>query len=123
MRYYLHETPGRLRIKIPGLRGKPEATRAVQEELLDLDGIQEVSANAVTGSIVVISDRDVPASQPVLDRLQALGYIDASRGEPAARYNDQALSRAGAAMGKALVGMAVERALGPRGLSFLAALL
>ena len=50
MKYCLHETPGRLRIKIPGLQGNSQAVEAVREELMDLAGVWEVNANALTGS-------------------------------------------------------------------------
>ncbi len=123
MKYYLHETPGRLRIKIPGLKGKTQAVESVREELLELAGVEEVTANAFTGSIVVIHDRDAIGAQDVLDLLDELGHIDASHGAPTAVYHERAFSKAGAAVGKAVFGMAVERALAPRGLSFLAALL
>ena len=123
MKYYLHETPGRLRIKIPGLKGNAQAVEAVREELMDLAGVREVNANAVTGSIIVIHHRDALQTRDVLDLLEEQGHIDAASGAPTAVYNDQAFSKAGAAVGKALFGMAVERALAPTGLSFLAALI
>lgn len=123
MKYYLHETPGRLRIKIPGLKGDAEALESVRDELVGLAGVREVTANVVTGSIVVMHHRNVLRTRDVLDLLEEQGHIDAASGAPTAVYNDQAFSKAGAVVGKALFGMAVERALAPSGLSFLAALL
>ncbi len=123
MKYYLHETPGRLRIKIPGLKGNARALESVRDELTDLVGVREVTANAMTGSIIVIHHRGALRTQDVLSLLEEQGHIDARSGAPTAVYNDQAFSRAGAVVGKALFGMAVQRALAPSGLSFLAALL
>jgi len=123
LKYYLHETPGRLRIKIPGLRGNQKVLGEVQEELMSLHGVCEVIANELTGSIVVMHDQNAVRSGDVIKMLDNLGCIDADLVEPAAVYNDEALSKAGSVVGKALFGMAIERLLAPKGLSFLAALL
>ncbi len=123
MKYYLHETPGRIRIKIPGLRGNRKVLGEVQEELMALCGVCEVIANELTGSIVVMHDKKAVRSGDVVRMLDTLGHIDAKLIEPADIYTDKALSKAGSVVGKALFGMAIERVLAPRGLSFLAALL
>lgn len=123
MKYYLHETPGRIRIKIPGLRGNRKVLGEVQEELMALCGVCEVTANELTGSIVVMHDQNTVQSGDVINMLDNLGYIDADLVASSAVYNDEALSKAGSVVGKALFGMAIERVLAPRGLSFLAALL
>lgn len=123
MKYYLHETPGRIRIKIPGLRGNQRVLGEVQEELMSLRGVCEVIANELTGSIVVMHDLNTVRSGDVIKMIDSLGHIDAKLVEPVVIYTDKALSKAGSVVGKALFGMAVERVLAPRGLSFLAALL
>jgi hypothetical protein len=123
LKYYLHETPGRTRIKIPGLRGNQKVLGEVQEELMSLHGVCEVLANELTGSIVVMHDKKAVRSGDVVRMLDSLGHIDAKLIEPADIYTDKALSKAGSVVGKALFGMAVERVLAPKGLSFLAALL
>lgn len=123
MKYYLHETPGRIRIKIPGLRGNQRVLGEVQEELMSLRGVCEVITNELTGSIVVMHDPNTVRSGDVIKMLDSLGHIDAKLVEPAAIYTDKALSKAGSVVGKALFGIAVDRVLAPKGLSFLAALL
>lgn len=123
MRYYLHETPGRLRIKIPSLRGNHREVRLVKDELMGLAGVKEVTENVITGSIVIIRDPNAVKTRDALSVLKNLGYIDEKRGYSASIENDAALSKAGFVLGKAIFGMAVEKALAPTGLSFLAALL
>lgn len=90
---------------------------------MSLGGVYEVTANELTGSIVVMHDQNAIRSGDVIKMLDNLGCIDADLGEPAAACNEEALSKAGSVVGKALFGMAIERVLAPKGLSFLAALL
>jgi len=123
MKYYLHETPGRLRIKIPGLRGNHQAIHILQDELAAFHGVQDVTVNAVTGSVIILRDPEIARTWTILSLLQSLGYIDERMVPATDAGSDAALSKVGTFLGKAIFGMAVERALAPTGLSFLAALI
>ncbi len=123
MTYYLHETPGRLRIKIPGLRGDSETVNAIRDDLMRRRGVQDVQANPVTGSITVIHDPDDVKAHNVLEWFREQGAIEEGWDGRRPQMADPALSKAGAALGKALFGFAVDLALERSGLSLLAVLL
>src|SRR5271166_2751206 len=48
-----HQTPGRLRLKIPSVKGDPEAMARIAESFARGPGVQKVTANPLTGSVVV----------------------------------------------------------------------
>ena len=56
-----HAIPGRIRIRIPALKGNPILGREVAEHVWTLTGIQWVETNASTGSLVVEYDPENPA--------------------------------------------------------------
>ncbi|MEM5785744.1 MAG: HMA2 domain-containing protein, partial [Syntrophobacteraceae bacterium] len=56
MSCYLHHVPGRVRIKSPYLKGRPVLAQELEEKVRVLPGIKVVSANALTGSLLVYYD-------------------------------------------------------------------
>jgi hypothetical protein len=66
-----HYVPGRLRIRIPGLRGDLEAVAAFADQLIELPGVNGVRATARTGNVVILydSDDDQSPSDAVLEAL------------------------------------------------------
>ncbi len=122
MRYYMHSVPGRLRIKIPVIKGNPENARTVLALLRDLDGILSVRANIVTGSVVVKYELDRSLGEQITSLLTESGLFDKTRtfGMEHAVYESG--SKVGHAMSKAFCGWAVGRALEGTSLSFLAVL-
>jgi Heavy metal associated domain 2 len=53
---YVHSLPGRLRVRIPAAKGNPIAAERLATKLNTLEGIQSVTANPVTGSILICYD-------------------------------------------------------------------
>jgi Heavy metal associated domain 2 len=53
MAWLLHELPGRLRAREPAIKGHPARAAALAADLRKLPGVIWVSANALTGSVVV----------------------------------------------------------------------
>jgi hypothetical protein len=49
----VHHVPGRLRIKVEGVRGQTEFFAAVQRAITGLNGVESVHTNATSSSIVV----------------------------------------------------------------------
>ena len=45
--------PGRARLAVPGLRGRPEVEPGIARVLAAIDGVSEASANALTGNVLV----------------------------------------------------------------------
>lgn len=53
MTYYLHETPGRLRVRSPVLKQNPAAAKRAIEVLSKLLGVTKITTNLTTGSITI----------------------------------------------------------------------
>jgi hypothetical protein len=53
-----HQIPGRVRMKIPAGKGNPELLKRIGETFAAIPGIEEVTVNPATGSIVLHYDSD-----------------------------------------------------------------
>lgn len=123
MTYYLHSIPGRLRVKIPSVKGQADKANAVQSLLREMNGIESISANTVTGSVVV---KYVPAllqSEQILSILKKNSLFDETSAVTMDLAVAEAGSKVGRALSKAFCGWAVGRALEGTSLSFLAVLI
>lgn len=123
MRYYMHHVPGRLRVKIPQIRYRPHTAQAAIMLLSGIDGVDEVKANTVTGSLVVHYDPDTIRPEHVVDLLKGQGYLDETQAVAKQINLPKTASKAGERLGRAVVGWAVGRVLEAGGMSFLAALI
>lgn len=123
MSYYLHEVPGRLRIKIPRLKKDQAGARELQWMLEDVIGVTSASVSPVTGSVLVTFDPRALSSRAILDMLSHEGYIDLSMALSRKRHFDTAATKAGQALSKAVLGLALDRAFQGSPLSILTALI
>lgn len=53
-----HQVPGRVRMKIPAGKGNPELLKQISETFGVIPGIEEVTVNPTTGSIVLYYDTE-----------------------------------------------------------------
>src|SRR5262245_13021584 len=53
-----HQVPGRVRMKIPGAKGNPEMLQQIAETFAAIPGIEEITVNPHTGSLVMRYDTD-----------------------------------------------------------------
>jgi copper chaperone CopZ len=118
--YYVHNVPGRLRVRIPAVKNNPGKERDVQAVLGGVDGIESISVNTMTGSVVVKYDSKSLDSQQILKTLEDRNYFDEARAVTNDQYIEGAVSKAGQALGKAVLSWAVGKAFEASGLSFLA---
>ncbi|MCG6878867.1 MAG: heavy-metal-associated domain-containing protein [Deltaproteobacteria bacterium] len=123
MRYYMHSVPGRLRIKIPAIKGHPEKARNIQALLSEIEGIESIRANTATGSIVVKYEPGRLLSERIPSILTENGHFDKTQTFSMDHAVHESSSKAGHVLSKAFCGWAVGRALEGTGLSFLAALI
>ena len=56
MSCYVHNLPGRLRVRIPAVKGKPAKAEKLINQLNALAGVTSVAANPVTVSILIRYD-------------------------------------------------------------------
>jgi hypothetical protein len=81
---YVHALTGRLRIKIPGLKGDVMQAQAIENQFNLMIGMEEVSANPVTGSLLFIYDPQLLKQEEIFAALAEQGYFQDSSGRPAA---------------------------------------
>jgi hypothetical protein len=53
-----HQVPGRVRMKFPGAKGNPELLRQIAETFAAIPGIEGITVNPTTGSLVMNYDTD-----------------------------------------------------------------
>jgi copper chaperone CopZ len=75
---YLHALDGRLRIKSPVVKGAPEKARKIEQQIGSCTGIIEVTANPITGSVLVHYDPRELTQKELLDELLTLGCLHES---------------------------------------------
>src|SRR5262249_14825614 len=74
---YLHTLDGRLRIKIPQVKGSSQRALAVEQFLLGLTGITDVTANPTTGNVLVLFTSATISQHAIIAALQEAGYLRA----------------------------------------------
>lgn len=123
MSYYVHSVPGRIRVKIPSIRCRQDECLTVQAMLKDVEGVERVTVNPVTGSVVANYDSDLIHHKEVLRLLEEKGYFDPAEAMTNEKAAESVKEKAGYAVGRAVFGWVVGQALEANGLSFLAALI
>lgn len=53
-----HQVPGRVRLKVPGVKDSPELVDQIKQMFNAIPGIEEVTVNQTTGSVVLLYDTD-----------------------------------------------------------------
>lgn len=123
MSYYIHNVPGRLRIKTPAVKKNQNAADNIRKMLGTINGIAVVEINILTGSILVNYNPAAVHFNDIVNLLQKKGYFDASQALTNDEYIHKASSRIGSIVGKAVFGAVVEKGLEGSALSFLFALI
>lgn len=121
MGYYVHEVPGRMRIKIPDIKGNRALADELQCFLTDISGVESATANTVTGSVLITHDPDALSSKEIIRRLAQEDYLDIVRALSGKVESVDPISNAGKAVSKALLGIVLEQALAGSKLAVLAA--
>lgn len=125
MSCYLHHVPGRVRIKSPYLKGRPVLAQELEEKVRVLPGIKVVSANALTGSLLVYYDEKRVNAGAITQLVSNETGIDLSTAAHPDQYVDDALAKTGKAVGskigKAILGLVVGQIFEGSPLALLAA--
>jgi copper chaperone CopZ len=123
MDYYVHNVPGRLRVKTPTLKYTAGGAEDISDLFNHLGGIHRVTANPVTGSVVINYDPELVGSREILQALKENGHFEESTVFTDKDSQDRIISRTAQTVGKVLFGWAVGQALEDSGLAFLTALI
>jgi hypothetical protein len=123
MSCYLHHVPGRIRIKVPAIKGKPFYAQELEEKLKAISGVYIVSVNSRTGSILAYYDERSTDVRAITDEVSKETGADLS----GAFAPDEALSKTGQfvgeTIGKAALGIAIGQLLEDSPLALLAAVI
>lgn len=123
MSYYMHNVPGRLRIKSPVIKNNKTVADELKKSLSMLYGVATVDINLTTGSLLVNYNSKLVKQMDIVDILQRKGYFDASKAATNDEYLHRAASKAGAVIGKSIFSTFAGMVLKETPLSFLAILI
>lgn len=112
MNHYIHDVPGRLRLKSPLIKGNKNAEHELKKALGTMVGVATVDINLITGSLLVNYNPKVLKRNDILNLLQRIGYYDATKTITNDEYIYTSALKAGQVLGKTLfrtlVGVALE---------------
>ena len=80
MNQYVHHVPGRLRIRVPSVKGNIAEANSLEKRIRAQHGIKSVQTNPLTGSVLIHYD-PATASVPTLSRMM----VCSAAPEPARR--------------------------------------
>ena len=72
---YVHSLEGRLRIKIPRVKGAAGQAQEVERQLRQSLGVEYVSANPITGNVLILYNPGLTSQDDILSSLKVLGYL------------------------------------------------
>ena len=118
--YYIHDVPGRLRIKSPIIKRNKNIADELKRALSTINGIATIDINLITGSLLMNYNPKAVKPDDIVSLLQRKGYYDTSMAVTNDQYIHAAASKVGEAVGKAFFGASVERALAGSPLALIA---
>jgi hypothetical protein len=73
--YYIHQTPGRIRVRTPAVKNSLEKAAHAVALLTDLTGVKTVVSNASTGSITVTYQAHLLCPSLIINALAQHGFL------------------------------------------------
>ena len=73
---YLHMTGGRLRVKLPSIKGDEADCRRLEHILSETAGVTRATANPLTANLLVIFDPAITSHQHVLSSVEMAGFAN-----------------------------------------------
>jgi len=123
MNYYVHNVPGRLRVKTPLAKKNPGAAAEIKSLLESTLGVDSTAVNTLTGSVVIKYDYAAVKSDDILALLHRKGYFDIEKAKTNDHYVEEAVSKAGSVIGKAIISIALDKMFEGSALSLLTVLI
>jgi copper chaperone CopZ len=116
MRQYIHNTPGRLRVKTGFIKNNEETAKHIKKFIDQIRGVSSVATNTITGSITILYDTKITKSITVLDILKDMGLLNEQH--ITQQHVGKTATKVGEFVGKFLLGLVVEKTFGYNFLSF-----
>ena len=123
MSYYMHNVPGRLRVKSPLLKRNSAAADELKKALSTMQGIAAVDFNPTTGSLLINYNHRTAKHEDIVGLLERKGYFDRTKATTNEGYIHAVAEKTGRIVGKAALGMAMEKALEGSALSLISLLI
>jgi hypothetical protein len=123
MNVYLHNVPGRLRVKIPSIKHMNYKARKVESLFEFREGIERVRANALTGSLTINYDPERVSVDQLLAVLSEHGHLETDQSLVNAAGDYVTATRVTQAVGKAMINWALSKTLESSGLGLLTVLI
>jgi len=123
MSYYVHHITGRIRLKTPVLKNNPEKKETLISLFGCAAGINGVSVNTLTGSVIIHYDPTLYSKETILDILKTHRFLDTHHIISNDNRIERFIEMIRREIRKAMFAMALEVALEPIGLSFVCALI
>lgn len=123
MQDYIHNVPGRIRLKTINLKKNPDSAEYLERRLTLMRGVKAASVNKLTGSIVINYDHKAIPPSHILNHLEKEGVYRPNATISQEQYVSNSMAKAGELAGKFIFGAAVEKALESVGISLFAALI
>jgi len=101
--YVAHESPGRLRLRLPWLREAPDTVDALADRLAALEGMEEVRIRPWTGSVLCLYDPTALRKEAIVEATKAQTGVElVLRPGERSREEEEALARAALENGSAV---------------------
>jgi cation transport ATPase len=123
MSYYMHNVPGRLRVKSPLLKRNNDAGNELKKALSTIQGVAAVDFNPTTGSLLINYNHRVTKHEDIISLLERKGYFDRTRAVTNESAIHAAAEKTGRVVGKAVLGIAIDKALEGSALSLIGLLI
>jgi copper chaperone CopZ len=78
---YIHALEGRLRIKVPEIKGSPVRAGELEKRVKWQPGIDYIKANPTTGNVLVYYDSEKIGQKRILKAMQESGYLQFSNSQ------------------------------------------
>jgi hypothetical protein len=72
---YVHALEGRLRIKIPKVKGSAGRAQEVEQHLRQFTGVEDASANPITGNVLILYDPRLTEQGQIFSSLKEKEYL------------------------------------------------
>ncbi len=78
---YLHALEGRIRIKVPEIKGSPAKAGELERKVQWHSGIHSIKANPTTGNVLIYYDSQKTEQEQILTTMQEFGYLQSLSGD------------------------------------------
>ena len=72
---YMHALEGRLRIKVPEIKGSPVKAGELERQIQWQSGIHSIKANPTTGNVLIYYDSQKTKQNEILKTMTEFGYL------------------------------------------------